>query len=168
MRKEVVQKLFKLFALAQSQQTKGGLITTQGIGLGLSISKQLLEKLGGRIRISTVPNQGTEVKFTFPYKCFACMQTISQQNTQIMQLSNFTTKHIMKGTSIFKSYNMNDASADMSEKSSSNLMKQPPNELVTPPISNRPWQPFGGDINIIPSLNTKAKNTTSGSKGSSQ
>jgi len=63
---------------------------------------------------------------------------------------------------------MNDVSGEVSDKSSINLMKQPPNELVTPPISNRPWQPFGGDINIIPGLNTKAKNTTSGSKGSSQ
>jgi signal transduction histidine kinase len=77
MRKEVVQKLFKLFEMAQKSNalSKGGIITTQGIGLGLSISKQLVEILGGIIRINTAPNQGTEVKFVIPFMCNSCMVT---------------------------------------------------------------------------------------------
>lgn len=77
MRKEVVEKLFKLFALSQksSALSKGGIITTQGIGLGLSISKQLVEILGGNIRINTAPNKGTEVKFIIPFMCTSCLGT---------------------------------------------------------------------------------------------
>jgi signal transduction histidine kinase len=55
MKKEIVEKLFQLFALVQSNQTKKGLITTQGIGLGLSVNKQVVEKLGGKIKINTAP-----------------------------------------------------------------------------------------------------------------
>ena len=56
MKQEVVEKLFKLFALVQSNSDKKGVITTSGIGLGLSVTKQLVEKLGGNISISTAPN----------------------------------------------------------------------------------------------------------------
>jgi len=72
MKPEIVEKLFKLFALVQNNQEKRSVITTQGIGLGLSVNKQLAEKLGGKIWIKTAPNQGTEVAFVIPFKCRAC------------------------------------------------------------------------------------------------
>lgn len=51
---------------------KGNSISTQGIGLGLSICKQLVEKLGGYIKIDSVIGKGSTVVFTFPFKCVEC------------------------------------------------------------------------------------------------
>lgn len=72
MSKEVVEKLFKMFSLDNNPQSKRGIITTQGVGLGLSISKQLVENLGGKIKIETIPGMGTEVAFSVPFKCAEC------------------------------------------------------------------------------------------------
>ena len=72
MKQEVVEKLFKLFALVQSNSENKGVITTSVIGLGLRDTKQLVEILGGNISISTAPNEGTEVIFLLPFKCRAC------------------------------------------------------------------------------------------------
>ena len=51
-------------------------ITTSGIGLGLSVNKQLLDMLGGKIKINTSPNQGTEVIFIIPFKCKKCQTSL--------------------------------------------------------------------------------------------
>eukprot|EP00347_Sterkiella_histriomuscorum_P020341 403338179 len=61
------EKLFKLFAMINDM--KETTISIQGIGLGLSICKQLTEKLGGTIKLESIVNQGTEVTFTFPFQC---------------------------------------------------------------------------------------------------
>ncbi|MFW5892309.1 MAG: ATP-binding protein [Bacteroidota bacterium] len=37
----------------------------QGIGLGLSICKEIVELHGGNIGLSSIPNKGTNVWFTF-------------------------------------------------------------------------------------------------------
>ena len=65
---EKVDKLFKLFGLVGQTSV----ITTNGIGLGLSICKQLVEKLGGKIKLKTAVDKGTKVKFTLPFKCLYC------------------------------------------------------------------------------------------------
>ncbi|TNV74500.1 hypothetical protein FGO68_gene13162 [Halteria grandinella] len=74
MSKDVVEKLFKMFSLDNNPQSKRGIITTQGVGLGLSISKQLVENLGGKIKIETFPGMGTEVAFSVPFKCAECAE----------------------------------------------------------------------------------------------
>lgn len=50
---------------------KGGVGWTgdmDGVGLGLSISKSLVEKLGGSIRLESTPGQGSLFSFTLPYQ----------------------------------------------------------------------------------------------------
>jgi two-component system cell cycle sensor histidine kinase PleC len=41
--------------------------TVDSFGLGLPITKQLVELQNGKIEVSSQPNQGTEMKLTFPY-----------------------------------------------------------------------------------------------------
>ena len=38
-------------------------MNTKGIGLGLNISKKIVEMLGGKITVSSVYGKGTEFKF---------------------------------------------------------------------------------------------------------
>ena len=52
--------------------SSGLVVSTSGIGLGLSVCKQLVEKLGGHINLKTVIDEGTEVSFTIPIKCMQC------------------------------------------------------------------------------------------------
>lgn len=40
---------------------------TQGLGLGLSICKKILERYGGHLTVASQPGQGTEVSVTLPY-----------------------------------------------------------------------------------------------------
>ena len=70
--KEKKDKLFKLFALLNNMQSNT--ISTSGIGLGLTICRQLVEKLGGEIHIASVVNEGTQVSFTYPVQCRVCHQ----------------------------------------------------------------------------------------------
>jgi signal transduction histidine kinase len=37
-----------------------------GLGMGLSISRSIVEAHGGRIRASSTPGEGTKVSFTLP------------------------------------------------------------------------------------------------------
>ena len=54
-------KLFKLFGYVQDSKQ----MNTHGIGLGLTISKQIVEAFGGEIRFSSVPKEGSKFTFTF-------------------------------------------------------------------------------------------------------
>jgi len=40
----------------------------QGIGLGLSITRELVEKMGGKIKVKSVLGQGSEFSFTLPFE----------------------------------------------------------------------------------------------------
>ena len=63
MTNEEKKKLFKLF---DSDNTKGN--NTKGIGLGLCISKMLVEQFGGDIDVISQPNMAAS--FTFKFKCY--------------------------------------------------------------------------------------------------
>ena len=54
-----ITKIFDRFIMASSQ--------TQGAGLGLSISKIIVEKLGGKISVTSKIDVGTTFTFTVPY-----------------------------------------------------------------------------------------------------
>eukprot|EP00347_Sterkiella_histriomuscorum_P013092 403366052 len=76
------QSLFKLFN-SPSQDEKG-IIGKNGIGLGLSMSYDLIKALKGQVLIESQPGQGTEVKFIIGVQSEFCVKyhpNSSQNNT---------------------------------------------------------------------------------------
>jgi two-component system cell cycle sensor histidine kinase PleC len=59
---EDVTRLARPFEQVEGQHSK----TTQGTGLGLALTKSLIELHGGEMRIDSEPGQGTTVAFTLP------------------------------------------------------------------------------------------------------
>ncbi|WP_111978634.1 hybrid sensor histidine kinase/response regulator [Algibacillus agarilyticus] len=72
MSQQVCDNLFKAYQQADSSINR----TYGGTGLGLYISKQLIELLGGSIRVESIPKQGTIFYFSIAAH-------LSQQHTQI-------------------------------------------------------------------------------------
>ena len=54
-------KLFKLFGFVQDQKQ----VNVSGIGLGLVISKQIVEQFNGEITFTSIKNVGSQFNFTF-------------------------------------------------------------------------------------------------------
>lgn len=54
-----ISKLFKLFGKLESKNN----LNKQGVGLGLTFSKKIIEKLGGQIEVSSKIGEGTTFKF---------------------------------------------------------------------------------------------------------
>ena len=68
--KDIEQRLFRMFDTAQrNKRMSSALLTTQGVGLGLTICKQIVYSMGGFIRVNTTVGLGTEVSFSIPIKC---------------------------------------------------------------------------------------------------
>ncbi|MGE0077835.1 MAG: PAS domain S-box protein [Bacteroidales bacterium] len=60
---EKLSLLFNPFRQVDDSNTR----RYSGMGLGLAISKHIVEKLGGKIWLNSVPNSGTSVYFTIPF-----------------------------------------------------------------------------------------------------
>ena len=60
----------------KNKELANTLITTQGIGLGLTICKQIVHALGGSIKVNTTVGLGTEISFSIPFKCRHCSKDI--------------------------------------------------------------------------------------------
>jgi two-component system sensor histidine kinase/response regulator len=60
--KENIEKLFRI----DTKYSLPGTDKEQGTGLGLKLSKEFVEKQGGKIWVESVENKGSEFKFSVP------------------------------------------------------------------------------------------------------
>ena len=72
------RKLFKLFGSYKNEKSK---INTNGIGIGLVISRLIVSKFGGDISFFTKPQKGSIFKFSFELSAF----TKNELRTQLKQ-----------------------------------------------------------------------------------
>lgn len=57
-----LERIFDLYSHSKSERNRAA----GGLGIGLHVSKKLVESLGGRIEIESKPDVGTTVRITFP------------------------------------------------------------------------------------------------------
>ena len=84
---DVQQRLFGAFAQADSSTTR----RFGGAGLGLALSKRLVELMGGEIGVKSSPDKGSEFWFTIPFKEQAPKVPVGQKKETappIHELSN--------------------------------------------------------------------------------
>lgn len=65
----------------------------QGTGLGLSICRMILESIGGKINVFSVPEQGTEFRFTIPWKPIQEIKSFSSDSDK-----SISTRHEQQPT----------------------------------------------------------------------
>ena len=61
MSEEVLARVFDKFYRADASNT-----AVQGLGLGMSVVKHIVEAHGGRVQIESTPNVGTQVRCILP------------------------------------------------------------------------------------------------------
>ncbi|MGB5962684.1 MAG: urea ABC transporter substrate-binding protein, partial [Coleofasciculaceae cyanobacterium] len=74
---EEMNALFKAFV-----QTQSGRQSQEGTGLGLPISKQFVELMGGKITVNSILNQGTTFKVEIPIKLAEAVDIETEQPRQ--------------------------------------------------------------------------------------
>lgn len=81
----------KIDSIFESFTQAGNDITRKfgGTGLGLTITKQLIEKQNGTIHVESKLNEGTTFKFCIPYKIFHSNQ--SKTNTMVQHTTTLTS-----------------------------------------------------------------------------
>lgn len=61
---DYLENIFEKFSQADASSTK----KYGGVGLGLALSRQIVEKMGGKIRVESRHGEGSEVSFSLPLK----------------------------------------------------------------------------------------------------
>ena len=84
-RKEKIDTIFNRFVQAGNTPTK----STEGVGLGLSITKAYVQLLNGKIWVESEPMKGSSFNFEIPYT-----QGNNTDNTEKME--TFTKEHTQK------------------------------------------------------------------------
>lgn len=77
-----LETIFESFAQAEKKISSG----YGGAGLGLTISKGLIELLGGSISVKSQPGKGSEFSFHIPFDLTGKQETIAQQTDHSVQL----------------------------------------------------------------------------------
>lgn len=82
----------KIDSIFESFTQAGNEITRKygGTGLGLTITKQLIEKQNGSIHVESIPNEGTTFKFCIPYK--SCHTHHKTTNNMALHSTNLSTE----------------------------------------------------------------------------
>ncbi len=69
---------------------------TQGTGLGMSITKNLVDLMGGTIHVNSEPNKGTEFTLQFTFKLQEqAQQTEQQPSTEAVATNDFSGKRLL-------------------------------------------------------------------------
>ncbi|MEZ5023342.1 MAG: ATP-binding protein [Chitinophagales bacterium] len=76
--KDQLESIFKSFEQVGSTKTKN--FGNQGTGLGLSIAKELVELMGGEIKVESEFNQGSKFYFTLPFQI--AKETLKNEKTE--------------------------------------------------------------------------------------
>ena len=84
MDKNQIQKLFKPFTTASDDHHK----IYGGTGIGLWISKIIVELMGGQITCKSVPGEGTTFSFVMPVDYFAYEQAEAMMSNQDSKCQN--------------------------------------------------------------------------------
>lgn len=95
--------------------------TVAGTGLGTTISKELVELMGGRIGVTSELDVGTTFWFELPFKVNE-NKTMSLENYRILTLSNETRQNELQN--IMQTWGINADWADNSAKAMATLIKK--------------------------------------------
>lgn len=93
---EQIGKLFQYFSQADLSTTR----KYGGTGLGLAISKHLVELMGGRIWVESIPGKGSMFSFEIPfsYRSEAALSTAQISGLKVLVINaNETARQLIKG-----------------------------------------------------------------------
>ena len=102
MQEETKKRLFQIFGnIKRVNEGEQGVIRTQGIGLGLSICKELVQFLGGWIKCESEIDMGSQFSFGIKTMCEECRQSENIQNVeQPSQTISDSNTELVNGTMI--------------------------------------------------------------------
>lgn len=129
--KEQIDRLFKAFSQADASTTR----VYGGTGLGLKISKQLVELMGGRIWVESELGQGTSFHFTISVKEEQKARTLLKQTKELLKgkrvlIVDESATNIKILEKCLQSWNMHSQSASSTKDALEWIKENKPFDLV--------------------------------------
>ena len=91
MSKEFIEHIFEPF----SQENNGSRANYKGTGLGMSISNQLIELMGGTIAVESVKGQGSTFTVTLPFEVDTSEKPLYEQKKETVSVRNLNGLKIL-------------------------------------------------------------------------